>query len=287
MGWVNFALLGRGFRFRHADEVLRTLTAELRRRRPDRVLFSGDATALGFEPELRKAAELLGVGDPDLPGLAVPGNHDYYTRPCENSGRFEKHFAPWQTGVHVDGAVYPFAQQVGHVWVIGLNTATGNRWPWDAGGGVRADQLDRFARLLGQLPPGPRVVVTHFPVCLADGKSERKSHGLRGLQDVVKVAAEGGVSLWVHGHRHHPYFLPAPPQAPFPVVCAGSATQAGLWSYTEYRIEGDRCEVLRRCYDPRARRFEDAEAFEVTLQSREWELVGAPSTQARRASEGV
>src|SRR5205823_4279813 len=78
-GYVHFSWLGRRRRFRNADEVAAALAAELRQRRPDRVVFSGDATALGFESEFARAAALLGVsGDDRLPGLAVPGNHDYY-----------------------------------------------------------------------------------------------------------------------------------------------------------------------------------------------------------------
>src|SRR5262245_65980461 len=71
--WLNLRWLGRGQRFRHADAVLAALMAELRQCRPDRVVFSGDATALGFEEEMARTCELLGLGDPDsLPGPAGP-----------------------------------------------------------------------------------------------------------------------------------------------------------------------------------------------------------------------
>src|ERR1700704_3736910 len=80
-GWINFRWLGRAHRFRAADEVVNALVADLIARRPDRLVFSGDATAMGFEPEFVRAVELLRVGREDMPpGLAVPGNHDYYTR---------------------------------------------------------------------------------------------------------------------------------------------------------------------------------------------------------------
>src|SRR5262249_54374331 len=94
-GWVNLSLLGRGHSFRHAERVLAVLHDELRDRRFDRVVFSGDATALGFEEEVARAAALLGLGHPEpLPGLAVPGNHDYYTAHAARSGHFEQYFAP-------------------------------------------------------------------------------------------------------------------------------------------------------------------------------------------------
>jgi 3',5'-cyclic AMP phosphodiesterase CpdA len=268
-GWINFRWLGRRYRFRRADEVLIALAAELRTRRPDRVLFSGDATAMGFESEFKRAVDLMGVAHPEMPpGLAVPGNHDYYTRSVAASGLFERYFGPWQTGERVEGAVYPFAQRVGSVSLVAVNSCTGNRLAWDAGGSAGAEQILRLRRLLKELEPGPRILVTHYPVCLASGKRERRTHGLRDLAELVDVAAEGGVSLWVHGHRHHAYHLTAPPQAPFPVVCAGSATQFGLWSYAEYRIDGASCRVLRRVYDPEQQAFRDGETFELALASR-------------------
>ena len=70
--------------------------AELKQQGVEHMLFSGDATALGFEAELCRAAELLEVKQ--RPGLAVPGNHDYITRKVARSGLFERVFAPWQTG---------------------------------------------------------------------------------------------------------------------------------------------------------------------------------------------
>src|SRR5688500_4079652 len=72
--WFNYRVLGRRHRFRSADEILQVLMDELRQRRPDRLIFSGDATALGFESEFRRAAELLGVEKNAISGLAVPGN---------------------------------------------------------------------------------------------------------------------------------------------------------------------------------------------------------------------
>jgi 3',5'-cyclic AMP phosphodiesterase CpdA len=265
-GWFNFRWLGRRYRFRQADEVLAALVADARRRGPDRVVFSGDATALGFEGEFRRAAALLGLDGPDpLPGLAVPGNHDYYTRAVEAAGLFERYFAPWLTGVRVDEAVYPFAQRVGPAWLVGVNSCTGNRWPWDAGGSVGPEQLRRLDRLLARLDPGPRILVTHYPVWLASGKPERRTHGLRDLADLVAVAVRGGVSLWLHGHRHGSYFHPRTALTPFPVVCAGSATQNGTWSYGDYTLDGRHFRAVRRTFDATKQCFQDVESFELEL----------------------
>src|SRR5438105_12604155 len=76
--WINLRLLGRGARFAHTETILQALWDDLREQHVDHVIFSGDATALGLAEETARAAELLGVrGAGALPGMAVPGNHDY------------------------------------------------------------------------------------------------------------------------------------------------------------------------------------------------------------------
>lgn len=263
--WMNLSVFGRGHHFARAEQVLTLLAAELSQRRCDRVIFSGDATALGFDAELRRVAQILGVER--LPGLAVPGNHDYCTIGAARSGDFERRFAPWQQGTRVDDNIYPFAQQVGHVWLIAVNSAKGNRWFWDATGRAGNEQLERLRRLLQQLPSGRRILVTHYPICMEDGRRESRIHGLNDLCETIEVAAAGGVSLWLHGHRHRFYWHQQPPQTPFPVICAGSTTQMGLWSYGEYIIDGNRLWGTRREYDPGSNTFGDADKFQLTLRS--------------------
>jgi 3',5'-cyclic AMP phosphodiesterase CpdA len=260
--WLNLRVR-RGRRFAQADRVLQRLAEDFASRAIDHVVFSGDATALGFESELCRVASILDVAN--RPGLAVPGNHDYCTPWAVRSGAFERCFAPWQQGEREEGALYPFAQRVGHVFLIGVNSARANFWPWDARGRVGADQLKRLERLLARLPPGPRILVTHYPICLADSRPETFAHGLSDLSATIAVAARAGVALWLHGHRHGFYHFPAAPPAPFPVVCAGSSTQADQWSYGEYAIGGDQLQGIRRVYDPAADRFQDAASFELHL----------------------
>jgi 3',5'-cyclic AMP phosphodiesterase CpdA len=268
--WINLRLLGRGRRFGLADRVVEALVHDLQQRGCDRLLFSGDATSLGFEEEVVRAAELLGVGRPDMPpGLAVPGNHDYCTRASVVGGYFERHFAPWLEGQRVDGAMYPYAQRVGPTWLIAVNSSTANRLPWDASGAVGREQLQRLASLLGQLPPGPRILITHYPVLVASGRREWRSRELRDLDEILTVARRGNISLWLHGHRHSPFFHAASEDVPFPVVCAGSATQRGKWSYGEYTLTSHRLQAVRRVYNKEKEQFVEGDAFEVELGAQE------------------
>jgi 3',5'-cyclic AMP phosphodiesterase CpdA len=263
--WLNHRVFGRASRFARADEIVERLMDELLARGVDHLIFSGDATALGFEAEIRRAAELLRIGRIAIPGLAIPGNHDYCTRWAADSGAFERHFAPWQEGRRIGEHRYPFAQRVGPVWLIGVNAATGNRWPWDAGGAVGTPQLERLQALLQTLEPGLKILVLHFPICLASGRREPGYHGLRDLDRLLEVAHAGGVNLWLHGHRHSAYHLKTPMGAAFPVICAGTATQRGLWTYGEYTIADNRLQAVRRTFDPAVGGFRDAETFTLEL----------------------
>jgi 3',5'-cyclic AMP phosphodiesterase CpdA len=267
-GWINMTLMRRGRKFRNAAEVLKILVDDIYTRRPDCLIFSGDATSLGFEEEFALTARLLRVTAPDaLPTLAVPGNHDYYTRFSAQQGLFERYFATCLEGERVEGATYPFARKVGPVYLIGVNSCTGNSWFWDATGRVGNPQLDRLRELLARphIAACPRILVTHFPVGLASGKPEKPWHKLRDLRPVLEVAQEAGVSLWLHGHRHHAYHLPATPSAPIPSICSGSGTQRRLWTYNEYRLDGETWHVERRRFDPRGRRFVPVQRFAVEL----------------------
>jgi 3',5'-cyclic AMP phosphodiesterase CpdA len=262
--WINLQLLGRGKYFRHTERILTALRDELRERKFDRAVFSGDATALGFEEETRRAAELLGVGA-DMLGLAVPGNHDYCTHAAMHSGHFERYFAPWQTGQRIGNAIYPFAQRVGPVWLVAVNSSTANRLHWDARGRVGAAQLERLEKLLATLSPGPRILVTHYPIWLAEGHREHTFHGLRDLDDLIAVSQRGGVVLWLHGHRHDPYHHPHSERTPFPVICAGSMTHHGLWSYSDSTLTGPHLRAVQRVFSPEQGLFRDGKVFELDL----------------------
>jgi 3',5'-cyclic AMP phosphodiesterase CpdA len=266
-GLMNMRLLGRGRRFRHANDVAQVLMAEVRERRPDHLIFSGDATALAFEPEFMAASDLLGVRENGMPpGLAIPGNHDCYVKHAVHDRLFERYFEPWQSGVRVDSETYPFAQKVGPVWLVAVNSSTYNFWTWDATGQVGSAQRDRLRELLKTLPHGPRILVTHYPLSRHNGLPERRWHGLRDSKEMVRVAADGGVSLWLHGHIHRPFILSKPHSAPFPIICAGSATQSQIWVYNEYTITGGLLTVVRRVFSPLAQSYQDKDIIELDLK---------------------
>ncbi len=264
-GWANVRLLGRGRRFRDAPAVVRALVRDIAERRPDGLVFSGDATGMGFASEVLVAAKALGVGESELPAVAVPGNHDYYTRRAVRAGYFEEAFGPWLHGLRVDAETYPFARQVGHVWLVCVNSSTHNLLPTDASGKVGPAQLDRLRRLCDKLSPGPRILVTHYPLRTAAGLVEPRVHRLRDHAAVLEAATDCGVGLWLHGHIHRRFVLTPTTDVPFPVVCAGSATQNNRWSYAEYDIAGTAVWGTWRHYSPAAGGYADDGEFLLTM----------------------
>jgi 3',5'-cyclic AMP phosphodiesterase CpdA len=268
VGWVNVKFLGRGKRFRHATTVADAMVAEARQRGHDGVLFSGDATKLAFEPEFAYAAARLGVGDAGLPpAVAVPGNHDYYTRRDERSGKFERHFAPWLEGERVGEHLYPFARRVGHVWLVCVNSSYPGLIGTSSRGRIGGSQLGRLVDLCRTLGPGPRILVTHYPLRDARGRVEPRSHRLADHRPALAAAKEAGVGLWIHGHIHQPFVLPPSADIPFPVINAGSATQTHRWAHNEYTLDGTALTLVRRVWDPAAGGFRSEPPVHFDLAS--------------------
>jgi hypothetical protein len=109
--------------------------------------------------------------------------------------------------------------------------------------------------------------VTHYPVWIADGRRERRIRALRDLDDLLDICVRGGISLWLHGHRHHNYHTPPFEQVPFPVICAGSATQRGRWAYKDYTLVGHRLTVVTRMFDSEKNAFVDGRTYQLELRT--------------------
>ena len=273
LGWMNVKVLGRGRRFKHATLVATEMIAQAVMKKYDGWLFTGDATKLAFGPEFTQAAKVLRVGEPEMPPVvAVPGNHDYYTTRDAQSGKFEQAFGSWLEGVRVDGHRYPYARKMGHVWVIVLNTSNPRGWSASASATAGEQQLHRLTALCQRLDPGPRILATHYPLRDAGGDVERRSHRLLDHDACLKAAIANGIGLWIHGHIHKPFVLPASADVPFPMICVGSATQTKRWSHNIYVIDGYRLTMTRRTWNPERTDFDVSHVEKLELR-RETEAV--------------
>jgi 3',5'-cyclic AMP phosphodiesterase CpdA len=234
-GWLNWTVTSRGQRFADAPRRIRAIGDLIRQQKPDGVVFSGDASAIGFGTEAAAVAEAL--GQLEMPRLAVPGNHDYYTPTGVRDQGLERAFASWQMGERLDSNTYPFATRIGPLWLIGVNSCQPNSLVWDAHGRVDQAQLRRLDQLLTNLPAGPRVLVTHYPYCQRDGGPDNYWHGLRNRDELCGLVVRHRVLAWLCGHIHRSFVLEPTDERPFWMCCAGSATQDGCASIYEFTYD--------------------------------------------------
>lgn len=268
-GWVNLKYLPRGKQFRETLYVLKRLVDDMYARKPDLLLFTGDAASLGVEEEFALAAEVLRVGAQDAPpGMAVPGNHDYYTRRAVSEGLFERYFAPWLVGERVTEHTYPFGRQAGPVYLLGVNSSKPSLWMWDSTGRVGPDQLERLRQLLHQphVRQSPKILATHYPIALPSGRPEKRHRRLRDLPELLEIVHGHKVHLWLHGHRHQAYHLPPTPEQPIPALCVGSGTMRDHWTYAIYTFDERKLLIEYRTFQPRPAHFETVKQLEVPLQ---------------------
>ena len=264
-GWFNYRFLGRGSSFEKGERVATCLRRELEATPYDQLVFSGDCTCFGFDEEYAVARDLLPL---HLPGVAVPGNHDYYSRKARMRGTFETTFANWQQGERIDGERYPFAKKVGNYWLVCVCSATENRGFWDARGRIGKDQLERFDRLCEKLE-GFKIVVTHYPLLIRKAKPEHRGRQLRDAGELAELVAKHRCLAWLHGHRHRCYWLTPMKKHPFTMICSGSVTQRKRWMYYDITFAPGSIVITRRHYSPKADCFATSDVIAIPIPARD------------------
>jgi 3',5'-cyclic AMP phosphodiesterase CpdA len=169
--------------------VERRLEPLIERIEPELIVVTGDLAHRGRRREHERAAAFLrALG---RPLLVIPGNHDIpYTFPA----RFT---SPWAEFERQWGTVEPLFQSE-DVVVVGLNSVR----PWrHQSGGIRAHQIERAARLLGEAPAGVlRVVALHHHLIGAPWRSRKKPVSKRSA--VLAGLVDAGAELILAGHIH-------------------------------------------------------------------------------------
>jgi 3',5'-cyclic AMP phosphodiesterase CpdA len=263
LGWVNLTVLGRAGAFAEAPQVTRAFVEDVMRVAPDRILATGDFTAISLPCEFtaaREALQPLFEGEADV--TAIPGNHDVYVRSALRRRLYEEAFAPW---VRTDLEPESFPAELRHLWPYPLVRLFGDEaalvclrdarpaLPHDSSGRAGAEQLRLLASLLADRRVASRtpVLALHYGLRRADGSPDTCFHRLRDAERVLQVAGARGVRLVVHGHLHRRFVLPAGAAGPAAVANPGSLTSRhGDRAYHIYTIDGPRIRLEARRYDP-------------------------------------
>jgi len=211
----------------------------------DLVVFTGDSTALGTEPEYRAArAAMEPLTKARLGMVALPGNHDLYLPDSVAERNYERYFGDLVRNdlpeVTIDGR-WPMVRLVDEsVALIAVNSARPNPTIWLSTGRIPDAQLEVLPNLFEheQLRNRYIFVLTHFGPRRQDGTPDTSLHGFDNGEDFVRACATLTHGAILHGHIHESYFLRVDGVAP-PIFNAGSATYEGRESIWVFEVDGE------------------------------------------------
>jgi 3',5'-cyclic AMP phosphodiesterase CpdA len=253
LGWRRaIALLeltagGRAHAFRHAEQTLAAIAADVDRLGADHLILSGDVTAYAMEAEFQHAREALGSIAADKRRCTViPGNHDTYTPEAVSSHWFERYFGNLLESdcpEYCAEGPFPLVRLLGEqAAVVGLLSARVPPVPGLSYGVIGKRQLGALARLLAdpRLAERAVLVAVHHAPLNRSGKPDKPSHGLVDARKLFQLV-RGPRFAVLHGHIHRRYYHPPTAERPH-IFGAGSSTQEGREGY--WLIEVERGRVL-------------------------------------------
>lgn len=242
--------------FRHRQEVLEAVLADMAEWRPDQVAVTGDLANLSLPEEfVRAAAWLRRLGAPENVGL-VPGNHDAYVEGSWRAGR--QLWQPWMTGD--DGRPgFPWLRRRPPLLLIGLSSAEPSPW-FRATGRLGRAQIEALDALLSAVADEDsiRILLVHHPPLA--GVPRRKA--LLDRAELAAVLARHGVELVLSGHIHRFELGRLETGArPVPVLVTPSASLLAdgpkRGGYCRITVSGDRSapvfDIELRRFDPQLR----------------------------------
>ncbi|MBU6383271.1 MAG: metallophosphoesterase [Verrucomicrobia bacterium] len=219
----------------------------------DWVLMGGDFSTTALLEEFEKAKSL--VDQIKQPWIAIPGNHDRYTRKSCRELHFYRYFSmPHKT---IEAPIDFFnlkdhrieAKKMGSGWwVIALDTAIATN-PWSSEG-LFSHKLEKALEEVIKLIPKQDsiILLNHFPFFLNDIQRHNLIRG-EALQSLLEKNPQ--IRLYLHGHTHrHTVADLQASQLPI-VLDSGSCAQGrkGAWNLIDLDEKG--CTVATYRWDHR------------------------------------
>ena len=171
------------------------------------VVLTGDATSTSHSAEFRLAAAFFNqLKKRGMDVIALPGNHDHYTKKAYRERHFYNFFPArlMEEGHHLShfclkSHAVGAKQLPDGWWLIVLDTALAT--PWVSSRGLFSTEVEEhLRRLLKQIPEGDKVIIAnHFPFFQSDSPRKILVRG-KALQGVLEEFPK--VKLYIHGHTH-------------------------------------------------------------------------------------
>ncbi|HSP20155.1 MAG TPA: metallophosphoesterase [Myxococcaceae bacterium] len=234
-GRFELHALGRLRRFAGVGQRIAKLVEQVLGLAPDRVILTGDVTALGDESELRHARALL---EPFIAAgllVVVPGNHDRYTD--RRSRAFEVVFADLLKSdlpELADERGYPFVKLVGerHA-LVGLDSTRVQGWSHYVVGRLGTSQLRALERVVEHplLQGRTLVLLAHHGPTGPSGGFDWNESGLLDAAALLRGLRDRPVVL-LHGHSHQRFWHRARHGRPHLIGGGSSTERPGFWEVT-------------------------------------------------------
>lgn len=253
------------------EAVCAALRNDLLREAPDLIVLSGDITQRARQAQFRAARAFLDSLS-SIPVLALPGNHDLplfdlFTRFTAPYRRFMHHICPTLAPVW----------QGAEVAVVGVNSTRVLR---HKNGVLSTDMVQEVARRLATLPQPFKVVALHHPLAVITPGD--RSNRVRGADEALAAWTSAGADIFLGGHIHLPYCIPAGPASRQAVILqAGTAVstrrrggQPNSFNLVRFETSGNRHMVIeQRDYDASAGVFASKSAREAVPSVHGWTLL--------------
>lgn len=170
----------------------------------DLVLLGGDFTTTALQEEYEKASQF--VSRIKKPTIAIPGNHDHYTKKSFGNKHFYRYFSNHKQEIlhptdffHLSDhriEVHPIAP---NWWLIALDTARATNFHSSAG--IFTEKQEAyFKEILNLIPPGDSIICfNHYPFFPQDAAKRNLERG-DALQKILHDHPR--IRLYLHGHTH-------------------------------------------------------------------------------------
>lgn len=186
----------------------------------DLILLGGDFTSTSLPEEYIEAKKWLDLLP--APWLAIPGNHDHYTKRSEK--RFFNYFDPLKP--------YPIGN---NWWVVPMDTTCPN--PTRSSNGIFSTE-ELLEKQLEQIP-GNVILLNHYPFF----QQTSEKHSLLGgekLEQLIRKYPK--IKLYLHGHTHRHSIADLQVDNLPIILDSGSCShQRGSWNLID--ITEDGCKI--------------------------------------------
>ncbi|HSX10323.1 MAG TPA: metallophosphoesterase [Chlamydiales bacterium] len=239
LGNLNWLFLRKKHFFEEQVEPLPALFKSLN---VDLILFGGDFTTTSLIEEFEKAGRF--VKKCHQPWIAIPGNHDKYTKRSQRSKHFYRYFANKRTEIAhpvefftlKDHAVE--AHRVApHWWIIALDTALATN-PYSSEGLLSEKLESHLEEVLKLIPPNDSIIMlNHYPFFQNDVARHNLKRG-EALQQILQRHPR--IRLYLHGHTHR-HTIADLQLSDLPIVLdSGSCAQGrkGAWNLIDLKPHG-------------------------------------------------